>query len=136
MKPLTSIPSAEIAAAFLGASADRQSNLLSYDWGRLRLPAMVKALETIAAEPETGKMICAMLSCGGCMNWTPIKAGHTYSTRSSISAQILREIDPACFSESGDRLPSRGIQGTEGIHDAGKNIATCAVCPVSKSRPG
>ena len=53
MKPLRHLSGAEVASAFLELPADQQSNLLSYGWERLRVPAMVKTLETIAAEPET-----------------------------------------------------------------------------------
>lgn len=50
--PLTALPDAEVASAFLALSPDQQWSLLSTFWERLRLPAMVTALETIIAEPE------------------------------------------------------------------------------------
>jgi hypothetical protein len=52
VKPLTALPDTEVASTFLALSADQQWTLLSSFWERMKLPAMAKVLETIAAEPE------------------------------------------------------------------------------------
>ena len=52
VKPLTSLPGTEIAAAFLALSPDQQWTLLSTFWVRLKVPAMTTALETTVGEAE------------------------------------------------------------------------------------
>jgi hypothetical protein len=52
LKPLTSLPGTEIAAAFLALSPDQQWTLLSTFWGRLKVPAMTTALETTVGEAD------------------------------------------------------------------------------------
>jgi len=52
IKPFTALPDGEVAAAFLALTPDQQWSLLYTFWERLRLPAMLKPLESIVSQPE------------------------------------------------------------------------------------
>jgi hypothetical protein len=53
IKPLAGLPEQEVVAAFLALSPDQQSLLLSTFWERLKVTAMITALEKILDQPDT-----------------------------------------------------------------------------------
>jgi hypothetical protein len=54
VKPLSGLPEAEIAAAFVAMTPRQQSGLLRFYWERLKTPAMAHALEAVLEQPKRG----------------------------------------------------------------------------------
>lgn len=52
IKPLNTVPEGDVVSSFRALSPDEQQSLLSIFWERLKLSAMVTALEEIAQRPE------------------------------------------------------------------------------------
>ena len=52
MKPLSGLPEAEVAAAFVALTPRQQSEMLRFYWERLKTPAMAHALEAVLEHPD------------------------------------------------------------------------------------
>ncbi|MCI0350965.1 MAG: hypothetical protein L0Z53_16185, partial [Acidobacteriales bacterium] len=74
IKPFAALPDTEVASAFLALTADQQSTLLTSFWERLRLPAMVKPLQTIAGQPAMQHQLLRDITLQRLYELDPIEA--------------------------------------------------------------